>query len=106
MAVLDELTAGLDPQARRDTWALIEGVRASGVTVLLVTHFMEEAERLCDRVALIDAGRSSRWNAVGARGGRRRRDAHPVPPVPGIDDELLTGLAEVTTSLAGATWWR
>ena len=57
MAVLDELTTGLDPQARRDTWELIEGVRARGVTIVLVTHFMEEAERLCDRVALIDAGR-------------------------------------------------
>ena len=57
VAVLDELTTGLDPQARQDTWKLIEGVRARGVTILLVTHFMEEAERLCDRVALIDAGR-------------------------------------------------
>ena len=57
VAVLDELTTGLDPQARRDTWALIEGVRSRGVTIVLVTHFMEEAERLCDRVALIDAGR-------------------------------------------------
>ncbi|HKN56909.1 MAG TPA: ABC transporter ATP-binding protein, partial [Amycolatopsis sp.] len=57
IAVLDELTTGLDPQARRDTWDLIEAVRAQGVTVLLVTHFMEEAERLCDRIAVIDAGR-------------------------------------------------
>ncbi|MEU9995286.1 ABC transporter ATP-binding protein [Streptomyces sp. NPDC050848] len=55
--VLDELTTGLDPRARRDTWALIEDVRASGVTVLLVTHFMEEAQRLCDRIAVIDKGR-------------------------------------------------
>ena len=57
IAVLDEMTAGLDPQARRATWDLIEGVRNRGVTILLVTHFMEEAERLCDRVALIDTGR-------------------------------------------------
>ena len=57
IAVLDEMTAGLDPQARRATWDLIESVRNRGVTILLVTHFMEEAERLCDRVALIDAGR-------------------------------------------------
>jgi ABC-2 type transport system ATP-binding protein len=57
IAVLDELTTGLDPQARRDTWELIEGVRNQGVTVVLVTHFMEEAERLADRVALLDAGR-------------------------------------------------
>ena len=57
VAVLDELTTGLDPQARRETWELIEDVRDAGVTVLLVTHFMEEAERLCDRIAVIDAGR-------------------------------------------------
>ncbi|KGM13862.1 ABC transporter [Cellulomonas bogoriensis 69B4 = DSM 16987] len=57
LAVLDELTTGLDPQARRDTWDLIEGVRADGVTIVLVTHFMDEAERLCDRLVLIDRGR-------------------------------------------------
>ncbi len=57
IVVLDELTTGLDPRARRDTWELIEDVRDSGVTVLLVTHFMEEAQRLCDRIALIDKGR-------------------------------------------------
>jgi ABC-type glutathione transport system ATPase component len=57
IAVLDELTTGLDPEARRETWGLIETVRDSGVTVVLVTHLMEEAERLCDRVALIDHGK-------------------------------------------------
>lgn len=57
IAVLDELTTGLDPHARREVWRLIEETRDRGVTVLLVTHFMEEAERLCDRVAVIDAGR-------------------------------------------------
>ncbi|WP_167343578.1 ABC transporter ATP-binding protein [Streptomyces albus] len=57
IVVLDELTAGLDPRGRRDTWSLIEDVRDAGVTVLLVTHFMEEAQRLCDRVAVIDRGR-------------------------------------------------
>ena len=57
IAVLDELTTGLDPAARRDTWAVVEGVRERGVTVVLVTHSMEEAERLCDRVAVLDAGR-------------------------------------------------
>jgi ABC-2 type transport system ATP-binding protein len=56
IAVLDELTTGLDPQARRDVWALIEQIRAGGVTVVLVTHFLEEAERLCDRLAVIDSG--------------------------------------------------
>ena len=57
VAILDELTTGLDPQARRDTWALIERVRATGVTIVLVTHFMDEAERLCDRLVIIDDGR-------------------------------------------------
>ncbi|MFD0032891.1 ATP-binding cassette domain-containing protein [Streptomyces sp. NPDC127172] len=51
VVVLDELTTGLAPRARRDTWTLIEEVRASGVTVLLVTHFMEEAQWLCGRIA-------------------------------------------------------
>ncbi|MCB7136261.1 ABC transporter ATP-binding protein [Cellulosimicrobium marinum] len=57
VAILDELTTGLDPQARRATWDLVERVRDRGVTVLLVTHFMDEAERLCDRLVIIDAGR-------------------------------------------------
>lgn len=57
VVVLDELTTGLDPAARREVWSLIEDVRASGVTVLLVTHFMEEAQRLCDRVAIFSRGR-------------------------------------------------
>jgi ABC-2 type transport system ATP-binding protein len=57
IAILDELTTGLDPVARRDTWALIDGIRKQGVTIMLVTHFMTEAERLCDRVAILEAGR-------------------------------------------------
>jgi ABC-2 type transport system ATP-binding protein len=98
VAVLDELTTGLDPQARRDTWALIEGVRASGVTILLVTHFMEEAERLCDRVALIDSGKIIAMDtpsalAAGVAGAEMRIRFCPSPQ---IDDELLTGLPEVT----------
>lgn len=56
VVVFDELTTGLDPRARRDTWEIVEDVRARGVTVLLVTHFMEEAQRLCDRIAVIDRG--------------------------------------------------
>jgi ABC-2 type transport system ATP-binding protein len=57
IAILDELTTGLDPEARRGTWALIERMRERGVTVILVTHFMDEAETLCDRLALIHRGR-------------------------------------------------
>lgn len=57
LAVLDELTTGLDSAARRSMWRVIEDMRDEGITILLVTHFMEEAERLCDRLAVIDAGR-------------------------------------------------
>jgi len=57
LIVLDELTTGLDPQSRRSMWDLVRGVRDRGRTVVLTTHFMEEAERLCDRVAIIDGGR-------------------------------------------------
>jgi ABC-2 type transport system ATP-binding protein len=98
IAVLDEMTTGLDPQARRDTWDLIEGVRNRGVTILLVTHFMEEAERLCDRVALIDAGRVAALDspaglAARASGGQSVRF---VPSAP-FDDRLLSELPEVRT---------
>ena len=54
---LDELTTGLDPQARRAIWELVRGIRERGKTVFLTTHLMEEAERLCDRVAIIEQGR-------------------------------------------------
>ena len=57
LVFLDELTTGLDPQARHATWDLVREVRAKGRTVLLTTHFMEEAEHLCDRVAILDHGR-------------------------------------------------
>jgi ABC-2 type transport system ATP-binding protein len=54
---LDELTTGLDPQARRAIWDLVRGIRERSKTVFMTTHLMEEAERLCDRVAIIDHGR-------------------------------------------------
>ena len=54
---LDEPTTGLDPQSRRQTWEIVEGLRARGRSVLLTTHYMEEAARLCDRVAVVDHGR-------------------------------------------------
>jgi ABC-2 type transport system ATP-binding protein len=97
IAVLDELTTGLDPEARRDTWRLIEGVRARGVTIVLVTHLMEEAERLCDRVALIDHGRVVALDrpaalAVAAATSKRVRltTGEPFP------DELLRVVPEVS----------
>jgi ABC-2 type transport system ATP-binding protein len=57
LVFLDELTTGLDPQARHSIWDLVEEVRKRGKTVLLTTHFMEEAEKLCDRLAIIDHGK-------------------------------------------------
>jgi ABC-2 type transport system ATP-binding protein len=98
IAVLDELTTGLDPQARRDTWELIEGVRDRGVTILLVTHLMEEAERLCDRVALIDSGRAVVTDTPAALAERveaeQRIQFRPSAP---LDDALLKNLPEVTS---------
>jgi ABC-2 type transport system ATP-binding protein len=57
LVFLDELTTGLDPQARRSIWDLVREVRAGGCTVFLTTHFMEEAELLCDRVVIVDHGK-------------------------------------------------
>ena len=97
IAVLDELTTGLDPEARRDTWRLIEAVRARGVTIVLVTHLMEEAERLCDRVALIDHGRVVALDRPGALAlaatTSKRVRFTPTAPFP---DALLSALPEVS----------
>ena len=87
IAILDELTTGLDPEARRDTWALIERMRDRGVTVILVTHFMDEAETLCDRVALINRGALKVLDtpeAIAAKAGVNRVRFAPSQPV---DDE-------------------
>jgi ABC-2 type transport system ATP-binding protein len=98
IAILDELTTGLDPQARRDTWELIEQIRDRGVTVVLVTHFMEEAERLADRVAVIDAGRlvaiDSPTGLVSRLDAGQRIRFRPATP---LDDRILTGLPEVSS---------
>jgi ABC-2 type transport system ATP-binding protein len=97
IAVLDELTTGLDPQARRDTWDLIENVRDAGVTIVLVTHFMDEAQRLCDRLALIDAGQvvavDTPAGLVDRVTGEQRVRFRPSAP---LTDDLLTALPEVT----------
>src|SRR4051794_3221860 len=97
IAILDELTTGLDPVARRETWSLIEAVRDRGATILLVTHFMQEAERLCDRLALIDAGRVTALDTpagivAGIDSGQRMRFQLSAP----LDERLLADLPEVT----------
>lgn len=96
LAILDKLTTGLDPEARRETWALIERIRDRGVTVLLVTHFMDEAETLCDRLALIDHGRVRALDtpeAIAAQAGGNHVRFVPSKPV---DDTMLTAIAGVT----------
>ena len=98
IAVLDELTTGLDPQARRDTWQLIEEVRDRGVTIVLVTHFMEEAERLCDRIAVIDSGRVAAIDTPAGLVSRVSPEQRiRFRPSPSLDDRLLKELPEVHT---------
>jgi len=98
IAILDELTTGLDPQARREVWDLIEGIRDSGVTIVLVSHFMDEAERLCDRLIVIDEGLvvaegTPRDLANAGVTGRSFRMRLPDP----ADARDLTALPEVTS---------
>ena len=95
IAILDELTTGLDPEARRETWALIESVRDLGVTVILVTHFMDEAERLCDRIALINHGKLRVLDtpeAIATMAGGNRVRFVPSKPV---DDGILYAIPGV-----------
>ncbi|WP_405661370.1 ABC transporter ATP-binding protein [Streptomyces sp. RK9] len=100
VVVLDELTTGLDPRARRDTWQLIEEVRDSGVTVLLVTHFMEEAQRLCDRIAVIDRGRVAALDTpaglIGRSAGSTVISFTPSMPLAPADLAALPRLSSAT----------
>ncbi len=97
IAVLDELTTGLDPQARRSVWENIEDIRDNGVTVVLVTHFMEEAERLCDRIMVVDRGRvvalDTPAGLIAGIGAEHQLLFRPSAP---ISDADLTALPEVT----------
>jgi ABC-2 type transport system ATP-binding protein len=98
LVFLDELTAGLDPGARRATWDLIAQVRNSGVTVVLVSHFMDEVEELCDRVAILERGRIAALDTpaglVDSAGGEYRMRFRPVNP--GLDDRSLAIVPGVT----------
>jgi ABC-2 type transport system ATP-binding protein len=94
---LDELTAGLDPGARRATWDLIAQVRDSGVTVVLVSHFMDEVEELCDRVAIFERGRIAALDTpaglVDSAGGEYRMRFRPMAQ---LDERSLTAVPGVT----------
>jgi ABC-2 type transport system ATP-binding protein len=99
VAILDELTTGLDPAARRSVWETIEQIKASGVTVVLVTHFMEEAGRLCDRIMVMDRGRvvaiDSPAGLISRVGSEQRLRFRPSEPVAEEDFLALPEVAAV-----------
>ena len=97
VAVLDELTTGLDPNARREVWELIAEIRSAGVTILLVTHFMEEAERLCDRVAVVNQGRVVANDTPGGLASRAGGEQHiRFRPSAPLSEDVLAALPEVS----------
>jgi ABC-2 type transport system ATP-binding protein len=97
---LDELTTGLDPQARRAIWDLVRGIRDRGKTVFMTTHLMEEAERLCDRVAIIEHGRVIDLDTPGGLVRRHcpERTVVVATAVPGAEERfgVLAGVDAVT----------
>ena len=103
VAFLDELTTGLDPAARRETWDLIESVRERGVTVVLVSHFMEEVDRLCDRIAIIEGGRVLAVDSPAGLIGAAAVDAQRIRFVPEspLPVDFLADVPGVTVDAAG-----
>ena len=101
VAILDELTTGLDPAARREVWSLLEDLRGTGVTLLLVSHFMEEAERLCDRVVVIDRGRIIAADTPeGLAAGVVADQRMSFVPSAAIDPASLQALPDVHTAIS------
>ena len=94
---LDEPTTGLDPAARRSLWDLVERLREQGKTILLTTHYMEEAEHLCDRLAIMDHGRILEMGTAAELIDRRFKErAVRFDTIAAIDDGVLTALPAVT----------
>lgn len=87
---LDEPTTGFDPEARRDFWELIDGLKREGTTILLTTHYLEEAEHLADRVAVMSRGRIVECDTPERLGGRHRGQTHVTWLEDGQTRELLT----------------
>lgn len=99
LVFLDEPSTGMDPQARRNLWEIIEGFKADGMTVVLTTHYMEEAERLCDRVAVMDHGRIIALDSPGALvRASFEEDAIEFVSNDGLTANDLSGLAAVTSA--------
>ncbi|HIZ98757.1 MAG TPA: ABC transporter ATP-binding protein [Candidatus Janibacter merdipullorum] len=102
VVILDELTTGLDPRARREVWQLIRDLRDEGTTVLLVTHAMEEAEHLCDRIAIIDAGRVRALDTPdGLIAGATQATSTSFDPSHPVDLESLRAIEGVASVHAG-----
>jgi ABC-2 type transport system ATP-binding protein len=108
---LDEPTTGLDPQSRRQTWEIVEGLKARGRTVLLTTHYMEEAARLCDRVAVIDHGKvialGTPRELIASLGAEHVIEFAVAEAASGaVQDEVLRALPSVEDVARDTASWR
>jgi ABC-2 type transport system ATP-binding protein len=101
VVLLDELTTGLDPQARRAIWELVREIRSRGKTVLLTTHLMEEAERLCDRVAIVERGKVI---DIGTPAGLVRRHCPTQTVVLETTDRTAVAHFQTIPGVESATW--
>ena len=113
---LDEPTTGFDPAARRSAWAMIAGLRSLGTTIVLTTHYLEEAEALADRIAVVHCGRLVAEGTPTDLGGRDRAETEitfripagvPVSAgaTPTDDGRFVVGTREVTRTLFELTRW-
>jgi ABC-2 type transport system ATP-binding protein len=107
---LDEPTTGLDPQSRRQTWEIVEALKARGRTVLLTTHYMEEAARLCDRVAVVDHGKvialGTPRELIASLGAEHVIEFAVGDAASVVDDVILRALPSVEKVVCDAGSWR